>query len=131
MSAPESSASQPEQTPVEQPAFSHIAPSQSPDQVIRIIQQIHARAMVDQAFRAAYISDPRKVLKDYQLQIPDGINVSVIDRSKIDEYSALPQSTETHIHLVIPMADETISAELVLPGASLLATVGTKPCTSN
>ncbi len=129
MSAPEGSTDQPEQTP-QQPDLSGIAPSQPPDEVVRIIQQIHARAMVDPEFRAEYIRNPRRVLLEHKLQIPDGINFSVIDRSKIDEYTALPQTTETHIQLFIPLADEAISAGIVLLGAKLLATVGTKPCTS-
>ncbi|HEU4322873.1 MAG TPA: hypothetical protein VFS21_06955 [Roseiflexaceae bacterium] len=130
MSAPEASANQSEQTP-QQPDVSNIAPSQLPDEVVRIIQQIHARAMVDPEFRAEYIRNPRKVLLEHKLQIPDGINFSVIDRSKIDEYTSLPKTTETHIQLVIPLADESISAGIVLSGANLLATIGTKPCTSN
>ncbi|GAB4199629.1 MAG: hypothetical protein OHK0022_20000 [Roseiflexaceae bacterium] len=133
MSSPDQPASQPAHTPSEpaQPnAALPIAPSQSPDEVVRIIQRVHARAMADANFRAEYIRNPRKILQEHHLAIPDGITFSVIDRSKIDEYTSLPQTTETHIQLVIPVADESISAGMVLSGVNLLATIGTKPCTS-
>ncbi|GAB4199653.1 MAG: hypothetical protein OHK0022_20040 [Roseiflexaceae bacterium] len=112
MSSPDESQNQPPQDDTAK----LLSGTQSPDEVIKIIYNVHAKAMVDMKFREEYIRNPRQVLQDHGLNVPDGITFSVIDRSKLDEYTETRNSTETHIHLVIPVAEEVVQASIVLSG---------------
>ncbi|HEU4325028.1 MAG TPA: hypothetical protein VFS21_17945 [Roseiflexaceae bacterium] len=103
--------------------------AQSPDEVIKIIYTVHAKAMTDLQVREEYIRNPRQVLEAHGLKLPDGITFSVIDRSRMDEYAETRKSTETHIYLAIPVAEEIVQANMVLSGSNPAGTSGT-PCTS-
>ncbi len=94
----------------------NLSTDQSAEEVIRIINGVHAKAMVDIEFRASYIRDPRLVLRSHGLRVPDNLTFSVVDRAKLDEYTETLRSTETHIYLVIPVAEEIVQASVVLSG---------------
>ncbi|HEU4324523.1 MAG TPA: hypothetical protein VFS21_15380 [Roseiflexaceae bacterium] len=93
-----------------------LSTDQSAEEVIRIINSVHAKAMVDTEFRAAYVRNPRQVLQSHGLNVPDNITFSVVDRSKLDEYTSTLRSSETHIYLVVPVAEEVVQASVVLSG---------------
>ena len=82
----------------------------SPEAVNRTVADVIARATTDEDFRAALVADPRGVLVAAGVELPDGLEVRVLENSA------------AHTHFVLPSAGEL--GDEILAGAAGGSTVG-------
>jgi len=86
------------------------------NQAVKIISEVTAKAQANAQFASEYISNPKKVLTDAGLQIPDELNIHVIAGSPSN--SDIPNSTNTDVYLVLPQVQEEIKDESLATAAS-------------
>lgn len=77
----------------------------------RVLSGVIARAMSDDAFRAALVADPTAVLKAEGVEVPEGLSVNVL------------QSSATQTFIVLP--DPNVASDELLSAAAGGSTVGT------
>ncbi len=67
------------------------------------LAQLFAACWKDEALKARFMADPKAVLKEHGLDVPDGIDVKVVENS------------DSHVHLTLPakpsvdLSDEELS----------------------
>jgi hypothetical protein len=54
------------------------------------LAQLFAACWKDEALKARFMSDPKSVLKDYGLEVPDGMDVKVVENADNCVYITLP-----------------------------------------
>ena len=54
------------------------------------LAQLFAACWKDEALKARFMTDPKAVLKDYNLDVPDGIDVKVVENADDCVYITLP-----------------------------------------
>ena len=55
------------------------------------LAQLFAACWKDEALKARFMSDPKAVLAEYDMPVPDGMNVKVVENS------------DSHVHITLPM----------------------------
>ena len=69
------------------------------------LAQLFAACWKDEALKARFVSDPKAVLKEYNLDVPDGIDVKVVENSDSHVHITLPAPPAGHMDL----SDEELS----------------------
>ena len=54
------------------------------------LAQLFAACWKDEALKARFMSDPKSVLKDHGLEVPDGMNVKVVENADDCVHITLP-----------------------------------------
>ena len=54
------------------------------------LAELFAACWKDEALKARFMSDPKAVLAEYGMPVPDGMNVKVVENS------------DSHVHLILP-----------------------------
>ena len=54
------------------------------------LAQLFAACWKDEALKARFMSDPKSVLKDYGLEVPDGMDVKVVENADNSVHITLP-----------------------------------------
>ena len=54
------------------------------------LAQLFAACWKDEALKARFMSDPKSVLKDYGLEVPDGMDVKVVENADDCVHITLP-----------------------------------------
>ena len=54
------------------------------------LAQLFAACWKDEALKARFMSDPKSVLKDYELEVPDGMDVKVVENADDCVHITLP-----------------------------------------
>jgi len=81
--------------------------TQSQSEVVKIINNVTAKAQADPTYRAQYVSDPHGTLSSAGLKIPPGLQFKVIEG--LPHPSDIPDNTKNLVHLVLPIVDERIA----------------------
>ena len=55
------------------------------------------KAFKDEKFRKRLLSNPSKVLKEEGLNLPEGIDISVLEDTKNKKYLILPEKPQSHL----------------------------------
>jgi hypothetical protein len=76
------------------------------------IARITARAWADPAFKARLLSDPKAVLHEYDIQIPDGVSVVMHESTDAVRHVVHPQPPEGF------MPSDISSTDIIVPMAS-------------
>ena len=63
------------------------------------LARIFAACWKDEALKARFMSDPRAVLKDHGLDVPDGIDVRVVENADDRVHITLPAPPSGHAEL--------------------------------
>lgn len=50
-----------------------------PEEFEKAYDKLVAKAWEDDAFKAEFLADPRKVFKDYGIDVPDGVNINIAE----------------------------------------------------
>lgn len=61
------------------------------------LAEIFAKCWMDQAFKDRFMSDPKTVFSEYGLDVPDGMNIDVVE------------NTDTCVHLTLPMPPNNLN----------------------
>ena len=69
------------------------------------IATLFAACWKDEALKARFIADPKAVLAEFDVAIPDGIDVNVVENSDNCVHITLPAAPEMHMEL----SDEELS----------------------
>jgi len=77
--------------------------------IARIISDVTATAQADAAYRSRYLADPKAVLREAGLEVPESVTVHVIEGTPAN--SAIPNATATDVYLVLPAAEEVLQDE--------------------
>ncbi|MEE2907116.1 MAG: NHLP leader peptide family RiPP precursor [Planctomycetota bacterium] len=56
------------------------------------LAQLFAACWKDEALKARFMSDPKAVLSEYGIDVPDGINVNVVENTGNTVHITLPQA---------------------------------------
>ncbi len=89
---------------------------QTQEDVLRIISKVTAQAQADQAFKAAYMSDPNLVLSQAGLDIPPNVNFKVQPVNSISsDYQFTSDGT---VYLVLPEVEEVVQDESLATAAA-------------
>ena len=62
------------------------------------LADIFTKCWKDEAFKARFISEPKAVLTEHGLDVPDGINVSVVE------------NTDSCVHITLPMTPRDVAS---------------------
>src|SRR5271169_1655689 len=78
--------------------------------------QIVARALCDEVFMRRLRSDPRTVLAEHDLEVPEGTEVKVMEGTEVK----IVADTDTVLHFILPVSppDELIDEDLVGTGVA-------------
>ncbi len=82
--------------------------SQSAAEVSQIVGEVTARAQADSEFRKAYLAAPGKVLAEVGLEVPNNVNVHVIEG---DGTGKMPTSSASDVYLLLPTVEEVVQDE--------------------
>ncbi len=63
------------------------------------LAQLFAACWKDEALKARFMSDPKAVLKEHGLDVPDGINVKVVENADDCVHITMPVSPDGHMDL--------------------------------
>ena len=55
------------------------------------LAQLFAACWKDEALKARFMADPKAVLAEYGMPVPDGMNIKVVENS------------DSHVHITLPM----------------------------
>jgi hypothetical protein len=80
---------------------------QSQSEVVKIINNVTAKAQADPNYRREYVSDPNATLSSAGLKIPPGLKFKVIEG--LPRPDQIPDNTKNLVHLVLPIVDERIA----------------------
>jgi hypothetical protein len=69
------------------------------------LAQLFAACWKDEALKARFMSDPKSVLKDYGLEVPDGMDVKVVENADDSVHITLPAAPAN----VSDLSDEELS----------------------
>ncbi len=100
--------------------------AQSPVEAQRIIGQVSAQALTDEAYRTRLQGDPKAVLAESGLELPVGLEVKIYS-----QFDAIPAGEPNTLNLVVGAhADQLSHEELsaVAGGASCQSTSSTQMC---
>ena len=56
------------------------------------LAKLFAACWKDEALKARFLSDPKAVLAEYGIDVPDGINVNVVENSDNTVHITMPQA---------------------------------------
>ena len=70
------------------------------------LAKLFAACWKDEALKARFMSDPKSVLAEYDMPVPDGMDVNVMENSDNCVHITLPMPPDGHHHL----SDEELSA---------------------
>lgn len=56
--------------------------------------QIVARCWSDEAFKAKFLKDPKAILAEYDVAVPEGIDIEVVENTKDKRFFLLPDSPQ-------------------------------------
>jgi len=54
--------------------------------------QVVARCWVDDAFKSRLMAEPRATLAEYEISVPDGMNLQIVEDTSDKQYFVLPPS---------------------------------------
>ena len=63
------------------------------------LSQLFAACWKDEALKARFMADPKAVLKEYNLDVPDGIDVKVVENADDCVHITLPVPPAGHLDL--------------------------------
>ncbi|MEY3024095.1 MAG: hypothetical protein RJA16_921 [Planctomycetota bacterium] len=63
------------------------------------LAHLFAACWKDEALKARFMSDPKSVLKDYGLEVPDGMDVKVVENADDCVYITLPPAPRRNADL--------------------------------
>jgi hypothetical protein len=78
--------------------------------------KIVARAWADEAFKQRFLADPAAVMREYDLSVPEGIEMRAVENTESVVYIALPPSPGEDV------SDEDLA--LVAGGGSTVGSMG-------
>ena len=64
-----------------------------------VLAQIFADCWKDEAFKARFMADPKEVLKEHGLDVPEGIEVKVVQNADDRVHITLPAPPPGHMDL--------------------------------
>jgi hypothetical protein len=67
---------------------------------------LFAACWKDEALKARFMADPKAVLAEYGIDVPDGIDVNVVENSDNTVHITMPAAPEGHMNL----SDEELGA---------------------
>jgi hypothetical protein len=70
------------------------------------LAELFAACWKDEALKARFMADPKAVLAEYGMDVPDGIDVNVVENSDNTVHITMPAVPEGHMSL----SDEELSA---------------------
>src|SRR5690554_2502654 len=97
--------------------------AQSPVEAQRIIGQVSAQALTDEAYRTRLQGDPKGVLAESGLELPEGMDVKILS-----QFDAIPAGEPNTLHLVVGATGDQLSHEelsAVAGGGSCQSTTST------
>ena len=97
--------------------------AQSPVEAQRIIGQVSAQALTDEAYRTRLQEDPKAVLAESGLELPEGLDVKILS-----QFDAIPAGEPNTLHLVVGATGDQLSHEelsAVAGGGSCQSTAST------
>jgi hypothetical protein len=100
--------------------------AQSPVEAQRIIGQVSAQALTDEAYRTRLQNEPKAVLSESGLELPEGLNVKIYS-----QFDAIPAGEPNTLNLVVGAhADQLSHEELsaVAGGGTCQSTASTFFC---
>jgi hypothetical protein len=62
----------------------------TPEELKKAYGKLVAKAWADEAFKAALLSSPMKVLKENGIEVPEGITIHVVENTSDTMYFILP-----------------------------------------
>jgi hypothetical protein len=80
--------------------------AQSPVEAQRIIGQVSAQALQDEAYRTRLQGDPKAVLSESGLDLPEGIDVKVLS-----QFEEIPAGDASTLYLVVGATGDQLSHE--------------------
>ena len=63
------------------------------------LAQLFAACWKDEALKARFMADPKAVLAEYGMSVPEGMNVKVVENSDSHVHITLPAPPEGHVDL--------------------------------
>lgn len=63
---------------------------QSPEDYVRTYSKIVARAWADEDFKQRFLADPRAVMREFDLDVPEGVELRAVANTDSVVYVALP-----------------------------------------
>ena len=84
--------------------------------VLKIITKVTAKAQADPAFKAKYIADPNRVLKEAGLVIPPNVTFKVKPMSSLSPDFQIESGGV--VNLVLPEVEEKVQDESLLTAAA-------------
>ena len=63
------------------------------------LAQLFAACWKDEALKARFMADPKAVLAEYGMPVPEGMNVKVIENSDSHVHITLPAPPDGHMNL--------------------------------
>ena len=70
------------------------------------LAQLFAACWKDEALKARFMSDPKAVLAEYDMPVPDGMDVKVVENADNCVHITMPAAPEGHMNL----SDEELRA---------------------
>jgi hypothetical protein len=70
------------------------------------LAELFAACWKDEALKARFMSDPKAVLAEYNMDIPDGMDVNVVENSDNCVHITMPMAPDGHHNL----SDEELTA---------------------
>jgi hypothetical protein len=70
------------------------------------LAELFAACWKDEALKARFMSDPKAVLAEYGMDVPDGMDVKVVENADNCVHITMPMAPEKHMEL----SDEELSA---------------------
>jgi hypothetical protein len=89
------------------------------------LAELFAACWKDEVLKARFMSDPKSVLKDYGLEVPDGMNVKVVENADDCVHITLPAAPGENVDL---SDDELSNAAGGLSETGCLALHSFLPC---
>lgn len=86
----------------------HMTPSTASLDAQKVIGQISAMAMVDEEFKSRLVSDPRPVLAENGVDLPDGMRVEIVASAE-----EIPEMRDpSSLYLIIPTMGDLTEEDL-------------------
>lgn len=93
---------------------------------VDIIGKVTAKAQADADFRSQYVKNPKEVLAEAGLNIPDDVRVHIIVGNPTN--GDIPSSTAHDVYLVVPQVSEHIGDQSLASAASASCTGTASTC---
>ena len=91
------------------------------------LAQLFAACWKDEALKARFMADPKAVLKEYNLDVPDGIDVKVVENADDCVHITLPAPPPGDMELPDKELSNAAGASAIVPSWNLCTCTPTAP----